>query len=126
MAKLTSKLTIHAGPRSANWRGNVAGAAAYITVAPAMLVLAVGRWRREPFVRFHAMQCLVLAAFGIAGRVTLHFCPYRPFLVSGLYTLVLVAVWAMAVVMAAQGTALWIPIVSPVARSLAEGGVRRP
>lgn len=111
----------NSAPRSTHWHTNLVGAAAYLTIVPALLLLAIGRTRRVGFVRFHAMQCLVLAAFGIAGRITLHFSPVWPYRLSGLYSMALIGVWALAIVMAVQGTALWIPLISPIAKSLADG-----
>jgi uncharacterized membrane protein len=89
-------------------------------VIPALVLLGVTPYRRDPFVRFHAMQCVVLTALAIAGRVMLHYSHFKPMLVSGFYTLGMMAVWVLALVMAAQGTALWIPVVSHIAQSLAE------
>ncbi|QMV18417.1 hypothetical protein GOB94_06765 [Granulicella sp. 5B5] len=58
---------------------------AYLTVIPALVLLGVTPYRRNPFVRFHAMQCVVLTALAIAGRVMLHYSHFKPMLVGGLY-----------------------------------------
>lgn len=45
---------------------NVAAALAYITVIPAIVLLLTNPYSRNEFVRFHAFQCVGLAAASIA------------------------------------------------------------
>src|SRR5690349_12201735 len=64
------------GP-SPRLKTRVAAAAAYLTVIPAALLLVINPYRREPFVRFHAFQSIVLAFVGllIAGILRLVWIP---------------------------------------------------
>jgi uncharacterized membrane protein len=41
---------------------NVAGALAYLTIIPAIIFLVVEPYKNDKFVKFHAFQCLFLAA----------------------------------------------------------------
>ena len=59
-----------AAPASAAAAGgladNVAGLLAYLTIIPAIIFLVIEPFNKNRFVRFHAFQCLFLAATGIA------------------------------------------------------------
>lgn len=51
-----------AAPTSSGLTSNVAGALAYFTIIPAIIFLVVEPFNKDRFVRFHAFQCLFLAA----------------------------------------------------------------
>lgn len=62
-----------AAPAAASSGGltsNVAGALAYLTIIPAIVFLVAEPYKRDRFVRFHAFQCLFLAA----GGFVVYFC----------------------------------------------------
>ncbi len=43
---------------------NVAGALAYVTIIPAIIFLVMEPYNKNKFIRFHAFQCLFIAAAG--------------------------------------------------------------
>ncbi len=47
---------------SSGLTSNMAGALAYFTIIPAIIFLVAAPYNRDKFVRFHAFQCLFLAA----------------------------------------------------------------
>ena len=63
---------------SAGLADNVAGALAYVfTIIPAILFLILEPYNRRPFVRFHAFQCLCLAATGFVLSFVCAILPHR-------------------------------------------------
>ena len=50
------------GATSSGLTSNVAGALAYFTVIPAIIFLVAEPYNKDKFIRFHAFQCLFLAA----------------------------------------------------------------
>ena len=55
---------------SSGLSSNVAGALAYLTIIPAIIFLVADPYKQDRFVRFHAFQCLFLAA----GAFVIYFC----------------------------------------------------
>ena len=51
-------------PRKSGLSDNTIGAVAYFTPIPAIFFLAVRRYNKRPYVRFHAWQSVVFFAFG--------------------------------------------------------------
>jgi len=58
---------------------NVAGALAYFTIIPAIIFLVAAPYNRDRFVRFHAFQCLFLAAAVFVLFFALGFLAMIPF-----------------------------------------------
>ena len=58
-----------AAASSGGLTSNVAGALAYLTIIPAIIFLVADPYKQDRFVRFHAFQCLFLAA-GEIGRAS--------------------------------------------------------
>jgi uncharacterized membrane protein len=52
-----------ANPKEPGLSDNSIGAVAYFTPAPAIFFLAIRRYNKRPYVRFHAWQSLVFSAF---------------------------------------------------------------
>ena len=50
-------------PKKSEFSDNFIGAVAYLTPFPAFFFLAIRRYNKRPYVRFHAWQSLVLSAF---------------------------------------------------------------
>jgi uncharacterized membrane protein len=67
---------------------NVAGALAYFTIIPAIIFLVVEPYNRDRFVRFHAFQCLFLAA-GLFGF----------FLVLGIFAMIPFIGWLVGLLL---------------------------
>src|SRR5438874_1596611 len=79
----------------------LAGAAAYVTVIPAAFFLVMAPYKREPFVRFHAFQSIVLAVAGmlIAGSLRLMWIPLSMLpmglLIAALTTMIVTLGWVI-------------------------------
>jgi uncharacterized membrane protein len=50
---------------------NVAGLLAYVTIIPAIIFLVMEPYNKDRFIKFHAFQCLFLAAAGFAAGICL-------------------------------------------------------
>jgi uncharacterized membrane protein len=109
------------------------GAAAYLTVVPAVVLLAVPALRRSPFVRFHAWQSVFFAAaaavLGLALRllfVILSILPLLGFLLAwlliGVGAIAVAVTWVVLVVKAAQGHGYELPVIGPLAARVAQQG----
>lgn len=93
---------------------NIAGALAYFTFIPAIVFLLREPYRRNPFLRFHSVQCLLLWATGALLALALKIAgmllfiipfvgPLFTVLVLGIVGLGAVAIWMVLVVKALQG-----------------------
>jgi uncharacterized membrane protein len=107
------------------------GAAAYLAVLPAIVLLAIPATRNKSFVRFHCLQSLLFAAAAaILGlTVKLFFLifsllPIVGFLFSwlllGIVSIGITVLWVVLIVKAAQGNCYELPIIGPVAMWLTE------
>ena len=107
-------------------RENFAGAFAYVTFLPALAFLLLEPYRRNPFVRFHSVQCLlfwlasiVVAALLRLGSLVLPFIPVvGPLLTVLLATIVALAAvftWIVLLVKAFQGERFALPGIGDLA-----------
>jgi uncharacterized membrane protein len=105
---------------------NVLGALAYVTVIPAIIFLLLEPYNRNRFVRFHALQCLMLAAtwfvFWMANlllAIPLTFLSFvGTFIQMALgfvIVLAMVIAWIMAVVKAYSGEEYRLPVIGDYA-----------
>jgi uncharacterized membrane protein len=105
---------------------NIAGALAYLTLIPAIVFLLLEPYRRNSFVRFHSVQCLLLWAAGALVALALKVASMLLFVipfVGPLFTvLVLVivglgaaAIWMVLVVKAVQGEIFKLPVLGDYA-----------
>ena len=97
---------------------NLAGALAYATPVPALAFLLIEPYRRNPFVRFHSYQCLLLtlAAMLLAAvSSVLAVFHFLEALLSSVLQLGLLAAWAFAAYKAWQGEKLRLPVVGDIA-----------
>jgi uncharacterized membrane protein len=105
---------------------NVLGAIAYVTVIPAIIFLLLEPYNKNRFVRFHALQCLMLAAtwfvFWMANLVLaipLTFLSFvGTFIQMGLGFVIVVAMviaWIMAVIKAYNGEEYRLPVIGDYA-----------
>lgn len=115
-----------AKPRSGSLRENFLGALAYLTFVPALIFLLRDPFRRNPYVRFHAVQCLLLWLVTIATAVLARlfvllvlFIPaVGPLLaVLGVTILGLAALftWIVLVLKAFQGERFGLPVLGDLA-----------
>lgn len=116
------ELAAQAGPAlsAADTREAILGALAYVTIIPAIILLAAPGFRAKPFLRFHAWQSIFFAiastVIGLAMKIMfaiLSFVPFIGFLFAslsaGLVFLAVVMLWAVLVVKAGQGEAYELP-----------------
>ncbi|MDR3774285.1 MAG: hypothetical protein P4L26_13100 [Terracidiphilus sp.] len=108
-------------PPKSGLSDNSIGALAYFTPIPATFFLAIRRYNKRPYVRFHAWQSLVFSAFVfIFGFILSFVLPYARFLgprlFLGLWWLVVLIwvaiflVWLWCVVSALNGKRSKLPI----------------
>ncbi|MGA3129333.1 MAG: hypothetical protein ABSD59_00925 [Terracidiphilus sp.] len=98
---------------------NAIGALAYLTPAPALFFLAVRRYNKRPYVRFHSWQSIVFQAFVYLFGLALKFVlPYMTFLglrgILGLMCLaglVVCCLWLWCVIGALTGKRCKLPII---------------
>jgi uncharacterized membrane protein len=108
----------------------IAGTIAYFTFLPALIFLFVEPYRRNLFVRFHAMQCLLVTAASILVALLLKVAGFALFVIPALGPLLVVLIdvvaalaaifiWLILVVKAVQGETFKIPILGDVAEHYA-------
>jgi uncharacterized membrane protein len=88
---------------------NLAGALAYFTILPAILFLFVEPYRKNIFVRFHALQCFLYTAAIVLLGVALRFADYVLFVIPVLGPLLVVVIDAVA---ALAAILLWCVLVA--------------
>ncbi len=98
---------------------NMVGAVAYFTPFMAIFFLAIRRYNKRPYVRFHAWQSLVFNVFAISlGYLLAYTLPLMTFL--GSRALIVIAclavsfgflVWLWCVVNAANGKRYRLPVI---------------
>jgi uncharacterized membrane protein len=98
---------------------NVAGALAYFTVIPAVVFLLLEPYKRNSFVRFHSIQCVLfwIAAF-VVGLLLFIVPAVAPLLISLISVVALMAtgvLWAVMVVKAFQGEMFKLPVLGDFA-----------
>jgi uncharacterized membrane protein len=110
---------------------NIAGALAYLTFIPAIVFLTVDPYKKNRFVRFHSVQCLLLWAAGallaLALKVTGLVLIIIPVVGPLFVVLVMVvtgfaafAVWLVLVVKALQGVTFKLPVLGDYAEQRAD------
>jgi len=109
---------------------NIAGALAYLTFIPAIVFLLREPYRKNRFVRFHSVQCLLYWAAGglvalalkVAGLLLFIIPVVGPLftvLVLVIVGLAAVAVWLVLVVKALQGDMFKLPVLGDYAEQQA-------
>ena len=113
-------------------RDNFAGAFAYVTFLPALAFLLLEPYRRNPFVRFHSVQCLlfwlasiVVAALLRMASLALLFIPaVGPLLAVLLVMIVALAAaftWIVLLAKAFQGERFALPVIGDLAERYSGG-----
>ena len=104
---------------------NVAGLLAYLTIIPAIIFLVIEPFNRNRFVRFHAFQCLFIAAAGFVlgiGLSILGFIPVVNLMVLFLAPIVWIGVMIVIIlcmVRAYQGQKFKLPLIGDMAEKQA-------
>jgi uncharacterized membrane protein len=109
----------------------IAGALAYFTFIPAIVFLVLEPYKKNRFVRFHSLQCLLLWLAGILLAIALKLAglllfiipvagPLLVLLLSMVVGLAAVAIWLVLVVKAFQGVTFRLPLLGDFALQLSE------
>jgi uncharacterized membrane protein len=130
--------TIRATPATSRAQGkvgflfeNIAGALAYVTFIPAVVFLNLEPYKKNRFVRFHCVQCLLLWATGVLTALLLKAAtlllfivpvvgPLFVVLVSVVMGLAAIVVWLVLVVKALQGETFKLPVLGDFAERQAD------
>ena len=105
---------------------NVAGLLAYLTIIPAIIFLVIEPFNRNRFVRFHAFQCLFIAATGFILGIALSiigFIPVVNLMVLFLAPIVWIGILIMVIlcmVRAYQGQKFKLPVIGDMAEKQAD------
>ena len=112
------------------FRENIAGALAYLSFIPAVIFLVLDPYKKNRFVRFHSVQCLLLWGATIALAIALKLAsvvlfiipvlgPLLVLLVSMVVALALVVIWLVLVIKAFQGEMFKLPMLGELAEQYA-------
>lgn len=113
-------------PKSASKRENLIGVLAYLSFIPAVIFLFIEPYRRNPFVRFHSVQCLLCWLVGIVLVVLLRLLgllllflpvvgPLLLVLLVATVTLATVMIWIVLLVKAFRGERFALPVIGALA-----------
>lgn len=108
----------------------IAGALAYFTFIPSILFLTLDPYRRDRFVRFHSIQCLLLWLAGLIVGLAIRLLALALFMVPvvGVWLISLISVlaglaaffiWLVVVVKALQGQAFKLSVLGELAEHYA-------
>jgi uncharacterized membrane protein len=110
---------------------NSAAALAYVTIIPAIIFLILEPYNKMPLVRFHSIQCLLLAGVSLVLQVGLtilaiflHFIPLIGILFSLIHLAVFLCIfvaWLMAIIKASKGEWFKLPVIGDQALKMARG-----
>jgi uncharacterized membrane protein len=107
-----------AAPAAGGLQDNVAGMLAYFTIIPAIIFLVMEPYNRNKFIRFHAFQCLFMAAVYVAAQIICTVIPLFWVILPFLY-LGFVILWILLVVKAYGGQKFKLPIIGDLAEKQA-------
>jgi len=110
---------------------NIAAAVAYLTFVPAVVFLLLDPFRRNRFVRFHALQCLLCWGAAIVLVIVLKLGGDLVFLIptagplfvtiiDGVAALATLFVWLVLLVKAIQGERFRLPVLGNFAEQYSE------
>jgi uncharacterized membrane protein len=110
---------------------NIAGALAYFTFVPAIVFLLRDPYRKNRFVRFHSVQCLLAWLVGIVVALALRLLGIAVFLIPTIGPLLVVIadvaallaavlLWLVLIIKALQAEMFGLPWVGAVARQYSE------
>lgn len=105
---------------------NIAGALAYLTFVPAIVFLLLDPYKKNQFLRFHSVQCLLFCGASVAIGIALKLAsvvlfiipvlgPLLVLLVSVVVGLAAFVIWLVLVVKALQGEMFRLPVLGDIA-----------
>jgi len=115
-----------AGPFSEN----IAAAFAYVTLVPAILFLSIAPYKKNQFVRYHSVQCLLVWAAALLAAILLKLVGLVLFQIPVVGPLLVVLTWVTAglaalllwlvlIVKAFQGEMFQLPMLGSIAERYA-------
>lgn len=115
---------------SGRFSENIAAALAYFTFVPAILFLSIDPYKKNQFVRYHSIQCLLVWAAAMLAVIVLKLVGLILFLIPVVGPLLVVLTWVTAclgavlmwlvlVVKAFQGDAFQVPVLGSIAERYA-------
>ncbi len=104
----------------------VLGPVAYLTIIPAIIFLLIEPYNKNHFIRFHSLQCLLLAAAAVSLSIAnmilstaLAFIPVVGWLISLLLSLAVTVgifgAWIIAAIKAFNGEEFRLPVIGDIA-----------
>jgi uncharacterized membrane protein len=124
-----------ASPQPAGLTPNAAGALSYLTFIPAIIFLVMEPYKRVPFIRFHAIQCLALTVVWVVVNVIMAVLASAVFLttpnggfgIAAIFGLIFWCVrviffiaWLIALYQASQGKWFKLPVIGDFALKQAQ------
>jgi uncharacterized membrane protein len=114
-------------PNQSGLSDNAAGAIAYVTFIPAVLFLILEPFNRNPYVRFHAWQSILLAVAAFVIDMALSFLlaftwAFAPFIHLAIWPLIQLCwllVWILCVYNAFSGKRFKLPVIGAIAEQQA-------
>jgi uncharacterized membrane protein len=113
-------------PAQSGLSDNSAGGLAYLTFIPALIFLIVEPYNRNPFIKFHAWQSILLTGAYIAWFIVrmvlamvLHFLWFIWALIGLVVFLGFFIVWLIAIIQAFNGKKFSIPVIGAIAEKQA-------
>ena len=111
---------------------HAAGAIAYLTFIPAIFFLVLEQYKRNPYVRYHSWQSILLSLGAFAVNIVVAFLLVFALLFSPRLHLVVwraielfwLAVWVACVVNAAMGKRFRLPVIGELAEQQAKKQAR--
>jgi uncharacterized membrane protein len=105
-------------------RDRILGAIAYLSIVPALILLALDRFRNNRFVRFHAFQCLLLCAATVVVAGLVWFLAAVALLAGGLLGIILAIglgiLWLVVMLKALLGEQFKVLLIGNYAERLAD------
>ncbi len=118
---------------SAGLSPNAAAAISYITIVPAILFLVIDPYKKMPFVRFHAFQCIGIAVGWFVFWVVIAVGSMMLALIPGVRILIILIpflyaamglgafiLWLMAILKASKGEWFKIPFIGDYALKMSQ------
>ena len=121
---MTEQVTSEASPQRRSW----------LMVLPAIVFLFLDPYKRNPFVRFHSVQCLLFWLAGVLVAVLLRLAvlgllfipavgPLLAVLLTAIVALAAVIGWIVLIVKAFQGERFRLPVIGQLAEQYSERGM---
>ena len=105
---------------------NAAGALAYVTIIPAIIFLVMEPYNRNPFIKFHAWQSILLTGVWVAWvivrlilGIAIHFMWLLWFAIGAIVGLAFFILWLVAIIQAFNGKKFSIPVIGAIAEKQA-------